>query len=124
VGLSPRARADGTLDPGSLTAGATARKITWVREAAGNRLGELEINVYVYAVEVATDREAAAERLAPAFGLPADEILGSPHALIGPVELMAEQLQERRERFGISYVVVGNDLIDELAPVVARVAGT
>ncbi len=124
VGLSPRARADGTLDPMSITAEATSRKIDWIREAAGNQLGALEINVYVYAVEAATDRQAAAERLSPTFGLPAEEILGSPHALIGPVGLMTEQLQERRERFGISYVVVGDVLIDALAPVVARIAGT
>ncbi len=124
IGLSPRARMDGTLDPTSLTAEATARKIDWVHEAARDRLSDLEINVYVYAVEVTKDRRAAAERLAPAFGLPAEEILGSPHALIGPVELMTEQLQEQRERYGISYVVVGDNLIDALAPVIARVAGT
>ncbi len=123
VGLSPRAREDGTLEPSSITAEATARKIGWVREAARDRLGDLEINVYVYAVEETNDRLGAAERLAPVFGLPAEEILGSPHALIGSVELMAEQLQERRERDGISYIVVANDLVDALAPVVARLAG-
>lgn len=123
VGLSPQAQSDGSLDPASLTAEATARKIDWVWGVAGDRIGELEINVFVYAVEVTTDRQAAAARLAPAFDLPAGEILESPHALIGTVEQMVEHLLERRDRYGISYIVVGDHLIDALAPVVARLAG-
>jgi hypothetical protein len=32
-------------------------------------------------------------------------------------------LQRRREKLGISYIVVGDELMDGLAPVVERLAG-
>ena len=123
VGLAPASRDDGTLDPASITAAATARKAAWVREAAGSRFDALELNVYVYAVEATDDRQAAAQRLADAFDLSTDEVIASPHALIGSVEGMVEELRARRERYGISHVTVGEDLMDALAPVVARLAG-
>ena len=97
--------------------------MAWVREAAASRFDALELNDYVYAVEATEDRQAAAQRLAGTFALSADEVVASPHALIGSVEGMVEELRERRERYGISHVTVGEDLMDALAPVVARLAG-
>ena len=37
---------------------------------------------------------------------------------------MVERLQERRERYGFSYIVVTEPNMEALAPVVARLAGT
>jgi hypothetical protein len=37
---------------------------------------------------------------------------------------MVDALHERRERHGISYVVVPEPALDDFAPVVARLAGT
>jgi probable F420-dependent oxidoreductase len=124
VALGPRAAPDGTLTAASITAAATAEKVGWVREAAGERYAALELNVFVYAVETTDDPRAAAERLAPAFGLPADDLLTSPHALFGSLDGIVETLRERREVYGLSYVVVPQDLMGALAPVVARVART
>jgi hypothetical protein len=42
--------------------------------------------------------------------------------MIGSVDQIVETLQERRERYGISYITVFGD-IDAFAPVVARLAG-
>ena len=123
VGLDPRSRPDGTLDEATVTARATAQKMEWIREAAGPRFDALEINVFVYAVEETGDPTAVADRLAADFGLPAAEVLASPHTLIGSIDQMVDRLQERRDTFGISYVTVGEDLMDPLAPVVARLRG-
>ena len=124
VGLAPRALPDGTLEPASIAAEATARKVEWVREAASSRETTPELNVYVYAVEITDDAPAAAERLVEDFDLPAAEILTSPHALIGTAERIVETLQERRERYGLSYITVGSHLAVTLAPIVARLSGT
>ena len=124
VGLAPRALPDGTLDPTSIAAAATARKISWIRDAAASRETTPELNIFVYAVEITGDAPAAAERLAVSFDLPAAEILTSPHALIGTIESIIETLQERRERYGISYITVGSHLATTLAPIVARLTGT
>jgi hypothetical protein len=47
----------------------------------------------------------------------------SPAVLAGSVARCVEALQERRERFGISYVNLGSDL-EAVAPIVDRLAGT
>jgi len=59
-----------------------------------------------------------------AFGLTPEQAVRSPHALAGTVDQIADDLVERRERWGISYIGVGLDSLHELAPVVARMAGT
>jgi hypothetical protein len=42
--------------------------------------------------------------------------------LIGTVDQMVEDLQARRERWGISYYVISEPYLDAFAPVVARLA--
>ena len=123
VAFGPQSRRDGTLDPASATAAATARKVAWVREAAGPRLADLELNIFVYAVEITADRQAAAERLARDFDLPAADLLTSPHLLLGSLDGMVDELHARRERYGISSITILEDLIEPFAPIVARLSG-
>ncbi len=123
VGITTRARRDGSKDTTDLTAGATAQKIAWIREAAGGRFADLELNVVVGDVVRTADVPGEAARLAERYGVSADDILGSPQILIGSVEEMVERLHERRQRFGFSYIVVTEPNMEALAPVVARLAG-
>jgi len=106
------------------TDAATEQKLTWIREAAGARFDSLELHVRVHLAAVTDDRNAMADTLGPAFGLTPAQALRSPHALAGTVGQIADDLIERRERWGISYIGVGLDALHELAPVVARMAGT
>ena len=57
-----------------------------------------------------------------------DEVLASPRFLIGTVDEIVEQLQARREHYGISYVTIlqfpGFADLETFSPVVARLAGT
>jgi hypothetical protein len=46
-----------------------------------------------------------------------------PHALIGSIEAICDELIERRERYGISYVTIADNVIEDFAPVVAKLAG-
>ncbi|MEA2523319.1 MAG: hypothetical protein QOG89_373 [Thermomicrobiales bacterium] len=124
VGITTRARPDGSKDTTDITAAATAEKIAWVREAAGDRFAEIELNVIVGDIHVTDDRAGTAERIANQYGVTPDEVLASPLVLIGSVDEMVEHLQERRERYGFSYIVVIEPNLDRLAPVVARLAGT
>jgi probable F420-dependent oxidoreductase len=96
-----------------------------IREAAGARYERLELNALVQRVEVTDHRYTAAEVLAGRWPqLSAAEILQSPYVLIGTVDQIVEDLQSRRERWGISYYVVFERDMDAFAPVVARLAGT
>jgi hypothetical protein len=47
-----------------------------------------------------------------------------PSLLAGPVDHIAEQLQRRRERHGVSYLVVSDRHLERFAPVVERLAGS
>jgi probable F420-dependent oxidoreductase len=100
-------------------------RVRLVREAAGDeRYGQLELNALVQRVVVTGDRvKAAAELTSRWTQLTADEILRSPYVLIGTVDQMVEDLQARRDRWGISYYVVHEPYLDAFAPVVARLAG-
>ena len=51
-----------------------------------------------------------------------DEVLESPSLFIGSIDGFVEKFQMLRERFGISSIMLGE--IDELAPVLERLAGT
>ena len=66
-----------------MTAAATERKIDWVREAAGDRFDQIELNTICPTVEITDDRRAAAERIAADLPVTAEEVLDSPVVLIG-----------------------------------------
>ena len=74
----------------------------------------------VHLAMVTDDRSAVIDELSPAFGLTAEEAAQTPHALIGSVEEICDQLLERRERWGISYLGMSRDQLEPFAPVVPR----
>src|SRR5205823_2602252 len=102
---------------------ATARKLAWIREAAGDRFNQIEINVMSHQVNVTDDRRAAARQLTGRYRLPEDDILSSPHCLIGTVAQICDDLRQHRARYGISYIVVPELFMEALSPVVAQLAG-
>lgn len=116
-------RIDTSAGP-TATEDATDEKLTWIREAAGDRFPHLELQTRIHLAAVTDDRRSLAEAVAPALGLTPEQAMTSPHALAGTVDEIAEQCLERRERWGISYIGLSADAIDDLAPVVDRLAGT
>jgi probable F420-dependent oxidoreductase len=109
---------------------ATDRKIGLVRDAAGERIADIELGVTVAFVIETDDRVALAENIASGLpqvdGQPADpkRVLASPHVLIGTIDEMAATLQERRDRWGFSYITFVADAADAVAPLVQRLAGS
>ncbi len=106
----------------SATAEATDQKVAWIRDAAGERFADLELQVRIHLALLTDDVPGTAELLAPAFGLTPAQGLETPHALAGSVEQIVESCLERRARFGISYIGLSVDAVDDFAPVVARLA--
>src|SRR5262249_23235509 len=77
-----------------------------LRDAAGTRFGQLELSAQIQRVIVTEDRRATAEELQKTWKqLSVEEILEAPFALIGTVDEMVAALQERRDRWGISFFV-------------------
>lgn len=104
-------------------ASAIDTKVGWVREGAGDRFDELELNAWLALVAVTDDPDGLAEAVAPGFGTQPHEVLASPLTLIGSPGAMAERLHERRERWGYSYHVLPGDQAHALAPIVSDLSG-
>ncbi len=101
----------------------TRRKVGWVREGAGDRFADLEIEIGAYFTFVMDDPSAVVADFARNFGYSEDEMRRHPHALFGSVDTVCDELERRRELHGISYVTVGENAMDAFAPVVARLTG-
>jgi probable F420-dependent oxidoreductase len=104
-------------------AAAFAERVGWVMAAVSGRANTPELNVLVQDVVIADSPRQAFEG-SRFRSLDVEDALGSPFLLLGSVEQVAETLRERRERWGISYIVVFDRCAEEFAPVVERLAGT
>ena len=103
---------------------ATDEKLGWIRDAAGERMERVELSVTIFLANITDDRESVASVMAAGIGVEPKDILAMPHFLIGTVDQVVEDVQARRERYGISYVIVPGEAAESFAPVVARLAGT
>ncbi len=125
VGINPNMRS-GVVGPDAAAdavASSVDRKVGWVREAAGDRFDDIELNTLTFLTIITDDRMGMAGKLAPVFGIEPSEVPELPHAFLGTVDEICDDLERRRERWGLSYFVVQGDGMDALAPVVARMAG-
>jgi probable F420-dependent oxidoreductase len=116
----------GAIDASSLGTGsleAVEAKLAGLRDAAGDRRSQIELNIRAFFVQVTEDRQGAAERIAGFVGYTPEQVLASPFALLGTPSQIVDTLLERRERLGFSYVIVGAGDVSAFAPVVAELAG-
>jgi probable F420-dependent oxidoreductase len=99
---------------------AVAEKIVLLREAAGERFEHLEININLMMVGERMPRWIAAQ-----FGADAGQLArsGAVPVLAGTTDEMCDTLERRRETLGVSYIMVSDELMEALAPVVERLAG-
>jgi probable F420-dependent oxidoreductase len=125
VGIGTNLRS-GRIGPhlvGNVTADATAQKVAWVREAAGDRFDQLELEMQVFLFTLTDDRAAAASGVAQFMQTTVEEVLSAPIVLMGTVQEVVDQLQRQREAYGISHLTVTSDAMRTFAPVVERLAG-
>lgn len=105
------------------TAEKTLRKVEWVREAAGARFADVELEIALYFAFVGDGTAAVAQGMAANFGLSPEEMARHPHAAFGSVDEICAELEQRRETYGMSYFTVGDAVMEAFAPVVNRLAG-
>lgn len=108
---------------GSSTAELTDQKIQWIKDGAGDRFDQIEIEIAAYFTIVTPDGEGTRAKMAPMFGMTPEVFAEHPNALIGSVDEICDRIVERRERFGISYISFGASVIDSVIPVVERLSG-
>ncbi len=121
----------GVLGPDGMMSGLaeqTAKKIGWIRDGAGDRFDALELEIGAYLTVVTDHQQPTAQAIAEPMGLSVDDLLAGPHNLIGSVDYICDELNRRRETYGISYITVlddgENNMVEQFAPVVAKLAGS
>lgn len=100
-----------------------AERVGWIREVAGPRLAEIELQCLAFLAAVVPNAGEVRASVAPAFGITAEQAAEVPIVLVGTVDELCETIQLRRERYGLSYWVLHQDMVEAFAPVVSRLAG-
>lgn len=127
VGINPSIHS-GAVDAAAARNGVadeTDKKLAWLKEGAGERYADIEVNMLQFAGIVTDDRTGMVEMMAPLFQLSPDELAAYPHTCIGSVEQICDDLRARRDRWDVSYLVFqGPDVMEAMAPVVAALSDT
>lgn len=108
----------------TMTRPAVLDRVGIIREAAGDRFDDIELNIRVFMVAVTERPEPMIDDLAKMLEVDPTLVRDSPFSLIGPTSALAEEIVRLREETGISYLIVGQDDVEAFAPVVAALAGT
>jgi probable F420-dependent oxidoreductase len=132
VGIDLRSEGEAILD--AFEARMDVR-IGWIRDAAGDRFEQLDLNVLRtlgdlaitnQPLKVAADvaRELAAET---GMDISARDVVDSPFSLIGSAPQLVDKLKGLRQRWGINSFLVGwfgDSGLAEFAPVVEQLSGS
>ncbi len=125
VGINPNMKA-GTVTADAMTdslAGMIDQKVGWIKEGACDRFDDLELQIRYFLASITDDRQRLAKAVAPGFGVSAEDALDAGLALVGTVDEVCDLMESRRDRWGVSYAVVGGAEMEMFAPVVERLAG-
>jgi hypothetical protein len=108
---------------GQATEGATAAKAALVRQAAGDRFDQLDLNVIVFDAGLVDGPASPASRLSAALKAAAVALVGTPYVLYGTRRRLRELLLRRREATGINYYAIPARVMEAMAPLVEDLAG-
>jgi probable F420-dependent oxidoreductase len=134
VSVVPAVTSEGGVRATHLPLSSLKKKTALLREVAGSRADDLEINILIWDAVIGNDRRAAAtsyldeleERLdfTRDGEVTVEDLLDSPYLAFGTEEQIAEHLTRIREETGASYISVFPHLVEAFGPVVNRLAGS
>lgn len=117
----------GVVGAGSISSSTedeTHKKIEWIKHGAGDRFDSLELETATYFISIEGRSAITPEQVVARTGLDLASLKRFPHAAVGSVDEICEELQRRREEYGFSYITVGDAHLDACLPIVERLAGT
>lgn len=122
-------------DPAQFTAAAFEEKLSWIHDAAADRLDDIELGTALLGLIITDDREqgvaAVLEQVAgmhgglgATFNLTEKDIIDSPAFAIGTLDQVCEKLLENKERYGFTYFTCGfSSMAEAFVPVIAQLEG-
>jgi probable F420-dependent oxidoreductase len=108
-------------DPRDLLPAALDRKIAVLRAKAGDRFAALELSAFV-TIQITSHRRSATQELITKrgwSGIDPRAVWEMPTILIGSIDQIREDMQARRERFGLSYLVSPDRALPALTEIIA-----
>lgn len=123
VGVASRATSTGGVpNDHEVTFEAAAEKVGWVREAAGERVGSIELSMFLD-VTLTDDRERAVRELAKRLDRPPERITRSVYRVVGSIDDVRTRITKMRDSLGITYFCLRGPHVDELGPLVQELSG-
>lgn len=123
IALAARNAAIIDVTAGFADAAQVAKRVAELEQLAGGRRSPPERCMLLRAARPGSP-QSTAEGLARELGWTPEQVRDAPCVLAGSATAMADQLQERRDRYGITYVVVPEHDLPAFGPVATRLAGT
>ena len=123
VGFIPQFSEHGRPMLADATESALDRKVAMVREAAGERLAGLELNLFIADAGLIGSGQPVGGSVLAAAKSATVGLVGSPYLLYGTLAQLRDLLERRRERTGISYYSIRQSSMEAMAPLVAALSG-
>jgi alkanesulfonate monooxygenase SsuD/methylene tetrahydromethanopterin reductase-like flavin-dependent oxidoreductase (luciferase family) len=123
VGLTPGFDTHGRVHVRQASETATAEKIAIIREAAGSRFSNLELNMWLGDAGLVGSGNSLLGSVAAAARWAPTTLYGSPYVLYGTLSSTREQLLRRRDKLGLSYYTIPSRAMESMAPLVQALAG-
>ncbi|SDC53767.1 LLM class F420-dependent oxidoreductase [Rhodococcus tukisamuensis] len=135
ISVAAPSNKEGKMLLSGITMEATAARVDKIREAAGDRFDDIELNWTITTIVPTDDREAMAEMALAALDngyppnievdvrLTVEDILNSPYLAFGSYEEIADQIRAVRARTSMSYVGIFPTQMEAFAPVIAELKG-
>ncbi len=108
-------------DPRDRLPQALGQKLAVLRSAAGDRFGQLELSAFA-TFHITSHRRSSTEELITQRGwggIDAEAVWQMPTVHIGSTTQIRDDLQARRERFGLSYLVTSDHDLPTLTEIIA-----
>ncbi len=124
VSFIPTMDARGRPRLGTLSIRSLADRVARFRRYAGTRADEIDTNVWLLDAGVVGSGRGFVNAAATLAKRGANAMLQFPFLLYGTRSAVRELLRERRERFGLNYVSIPGQAMDEFGPIVEELRGT
>lgn len=111
-----------TTEGGTRLAG-FEQQLRWIEEAGGRHRDDLLLGIRIPTGRVAGPGEsgrAVAQEFASRTGMPVDDVLASPFAVVGDLAMIRDHLVEVAETYGTRYMTFSEEQAWAISPIVAE----
>ena len=123
VALAPAVNVRGGPKLRTVTLRSLDERVARLRATGGERFNTLELNVIVFDAQVTDARQSLMASLAARVKASVTSLVKTPFFLYGSRASLVEELLERRDRLGVSYIALPGDAMRAFAPIVADLRG-